>query len=232
MWPFLSYLGTNLRHGLAVGDVMLLAGSAFAVAVLVGWSLSKLCRKVPFASALLPVASATALLFCFDAVRETMSGISLGHIRYSGPVWALLWLIGTSATFVLSRSRNGCLVLSAVVLGLLVVPFVQLIFVGVLSHSVRLNLTPEERAAPVTALEQPAKLPDIYFFVLDAYSRADMLHTHLNYDNSAFIADLRSRRYNVLDRSRANYLYTLLSVSSTMAMDYHYTEGAFELGGL
>ena len=209
LWPFLSYLATNLKHGLAVGDVMLLAGTAFAVAVVVAGTLSWLFRSLPLARSLLTLASATALLFCFDAVREAMSGVSLGHIRYSGPVWALLWLIGVSATFVLSRSRNGCLVLSAVLFGLLVVPFVQLISVGVQSHSVRLNLASKERAAPVTVRKESEKLPDIYFFVLDAFGRADMLRAHLKFDNSTFIADLSSKRYKVLDKSRANYLYTV-----------------------
>ena len=74
--------------------------------------------------------------------------------------------------------------------------------------------------------------PDVFFFVFDRYSRADQLRRWLDFDNSDFIAALEARGYYVASESRTNYVHTILSLASTLSMDYHYTDGDFALGGL
>lgn len=63
-------------------------------------------------------------------------------------------------------------------------------------------------------------LPDVYFIVLDAYDRQDYLVKNFNFDNSSFINDLRNLGFFVADCSRPNYAHTILSISSTLNMDY------------
>lgn len=62
--------------------------------------------------------------------------------------------------------------------------------------------------------------PDIYYIILDSYSRADVLKNHLSYDNSAFIAALRQRGFYVADCSQSNYGYTEYSIPSSLNYDY------------
>src|SRR5690606_1795655 len=66
--------------------------------------------------------------------------------------------------------------------------------------------------------------PNIYFFLMDAYARADKIKTILQYDNSPFLDLLRDRGFYVVDRATANYPVTWLSIASTLSMKYVQTE--------
>jgi hypothetical protein len=61
---------------------------------------------------------------------------------------------------------------------------------------------------------------DIYYIVLDAYGRADVLQDLYGYDNTEFIEFLESRGFFVANNSRSNYEDTDLSLSSTLNMSY------------
>ena len=67
----------------------------------------------------------------------------------------------------------------------------------------------------------PADLsPDIYYIILDGYEFANAMKTYLNYDNSGFIAGLDARGFHVFKDSFSNYPRTILSLSSSLNMDY------------
>jgi hypothetical protein len=65
-----------------------------------------------------------------------------------------------------------------------------------------------------------ANQPDIYYIILDAYGRADVLRDLLGYDNSNFLNALRQRGFYVADCSQANYAYTEFSLTSSLNYDY------------
>jgi hypothetical protein len=62
--------------------------------------------------------------------------------------------------------------------------------------------------------------PDIYYIILDAYGREDVLKSQLGFDNSAFLDALRERGFYVADCSQSNYGYTEYSLTSTLNYDY------------
>jgi hypothetical protein len=72
---------------------------------------------------------------------------------------------------------------------------------------------------PKTTLSQ-ISTPDIYYIILDAYGRSDMLQTIHGFDNSQFIEALESRGFAVASQSKSNYPRTLLSLSSSLNMQY------------
>ncbi len=61
---------------------------------------------------------------------------------------------------------------------------------------------------------------DIYYIVLDAYGRADVLKDLYDYDNTEFIQFLESRGFYVAHDSHSNYDDTELSLSSAFNMSY------------
>lgn len=63
-------------------------------------------------------------------------------------------------------------------------------------------------------------LPDVYYIILDAYGRSDVLEAVYHYDNSAFVAWLRHKGFYVADESRSNYSQTMLSLASSLNMMY------------
>ena len=62
--------------------------------------------------------------------------------------------------------------------------------------------------------------PDIYYIILDAYGREDVLWDLLGYDNSDFLNALRQRGFYIADCSQANYGYTEFSLTSSLNYDY------------
>jgi hypothetical protein len=64
----------------------------------------------------------------------------------------------------------------------------------------------------------PQAPPDIYYIILDGYTRADVLDELFDYDNSEFIQALESRGFYVADQSRSNYTDTVYSISSSLNM--------------
>jgi len=71
-----------------------------------------------------------------------------------------------------------------------------------------------------------AEKPDVYYIILDAYGRQDVLRDKLNYDNSPFLDALRDRGFYVADCSQSNYAYTEYSIPSSLNYDYLESLGA------
>ncbi len=62
--------------------------------------------------------------------------------------------------------------------------------------------------------------PDIYFIVLDAYARDDVLKEMYGFDNTEFLAYLRNKGFYIAERSAANYCQTGLSIGSCFNLCY------------
>jgi hypothetical protein len=69
-------------------------------------------------------------------------------------------------------------------------------------------------------LVRPENPPDVYFFLLDSYGRADLFQQAYRFDNSGFLNELRQRGFYVAECSQSNYVRTELSLSSSLNMHY------------
>jgi len=63
--------------------------------------------------------------------------------------------------------------------------------------------------------------PDIYYFVFDRYANNDTLKKVYNFDNSDLTDYLAGQGFVTRLDAKANYPFTMQSISSTMAMQYH-----------
>jgi tetratricopeptide (TPR) repeat protein len=70
------------------------------------------------------------------------------------------------------------------------------------------------------------KRPNIYYIVLDAYAREDILKEFYGFDNSDFIQFLRENGFYIGNKSRSIYPATVSSLSSTFNMDFVATNSA------
>lgn len=61
---------------------------------------------------------------------------------------------------------------------------------------------------------------DIYYIILDAYGRQDILSDSYNFDNTDFIKYLENKGFYVASKSSSNYAYTHLSLPSTFNFKY------------
>jgi len=82
---------------------------------------------------------------------------------------------------------------------------------------------PAARPTPIPSVDQQAPTtnkPDVYYFLLDSYSREDYIRQEMKYDNSPFLDELRDMGFFVADCSLSNYSATRLSLASSLNMDY------------
>jgi hypothetical protein len=75
----------------------------------------------------------------------------------------------------------------------------------------------EEKAAKT---ELAPRHPDIFYIVLDAYGRQDVLKELYEYDNSDLINFLKGSGFYVASKSRTNYSLTLPSLASSLNYEY------------
>lgn len=62
--------------------------------------------------------------------------------------------------------------------------------------------------------------PDVYYIILDGYGQADMLQEVHGFDNFEFVNELENRGFTVASQSQSNYPRTLLSLASSLNMQY------------
>ncbi len=126
-------------------------------------------------------------------------------------VLAVVWATRPKFTFITSVPS-----LNVIALGLVIVTLVQISsgFQKRDGHYLGVD------NAPIQELTRPANPPDIYYFILDMYTRADLMQSAYGYDNSGFLRELESRGFYVASCSQSNYTRTELSVASSLNMSY------------
>jgi len=149
--------------------------------------------------------------------------LSFGHLAGWLSVWtggifnrslffASALLVGLAALFIV-RSRRDFGGLTRV----LNVVSVTLVLLNVASAGQTIARRPHighGDAVPVT--RRADVRPNIYYIVLDAYTRADILREVFDFDNSPFLSALEARGFAVASRSYANYNLTHQSLASSL----------------
>lgn len=79
---------------------------------------------------------------------------------------------------------------------------------------------PQKAEASELSLVAPEAPPDIYFVVLDAYARTDILNDFFGFDNAAFTGYLLEKGFVIPEDNHSNYASTELSITSTLNMQY------------
>ena len=145
---------------------------------------------------------------------------TLGHHSILGAVFVFLLLTGNG--LILWKVRSGANATPA--LNLVGITLIVLAVIPVITHNI--NLDRAKRSAYAVMRQEISfsgpdeQKPDIYFIVMDSYTRADGLEKDFGYDNTAFLDELKSLGFTVSDCSRPNYSFTELAISSTLNLNY------------
>lgn len=137
-------------------------------------------------------------------------------------VWIALFMLGSLLTVVSRKDfAKYTLILNVIAGALIAMPVLNII-----AHQLRnvrqisrdLNPIPIQTDSQSTTQKQSS--PDIYFIILDAYAREDILRQIYNFDNSEFIDFLRKKGFYIAERSASNYCQTGLSIGSCFNLSY------------
>lgn len=153
-----------------------------------------------------------------------VGGFLLGRHRYLVIAWFAIACLGI--WWVNRKPRNYSSVTSS--LNLMSLILVTMPLVQLSSYAVREaglqgpQMVKAQESQSMSRVQEPdiSQLRDVYYIVLDAYGRSDLLSKALGYDNSDFLRRLQAMGFYVAECAQSNYAKTDLSLSSSLNMDY------------
>ncbi|NLG96186.1 MAG: sulfatase-like hydrolase/transferase [Chloroflexi bacterium] len=172
-------------------------------------------------------ASLLLLLFLlygrFFAIVDMKSilGFVIGRHRFMLPLWGIAAAAGGLLLWRAKTPYSLNRILNIVSVFLLAVVLIQ---IG--AYTVQTGFTTTKVSASPTGKESPAPTasdeagPDVYYILLDGYSRKDVLLQENGPDVSDFLERLTNLGFVLGSCSQSNYDYTSLSLSSSLNMDY------------
>ncbi|MHC1783409.1 MAG: hypothetical protein AB9891_11770 [Anaerolineaceae bacterium] len=227
IFPILSFMASNInqaRPELAYRS---------AVVSLVGCSLIYLIMKLVVKDTPRAALLATLFLVLFysyghvysELETNTVLGLSLGRHRLMAPLWAVLMAAG--AWWILKKGKDSWqfnTLLNAISVFALILPIYQIsAFEYRYQRSSQAGHDSSEANLAAGEGSQSAineNLPDVYYIILDGYSRADVLKKLYGYDNTVFLKELEELGFVIPDCAQSNYARTALSMAATFHMDY------------
>ena len=152
----------------------------------------------------------------------TIAGMIIGRHRVLAPLWIVSFTLGA---WIIAKKLSDMRAITKTMNQLVVLALLFPIFrLGLYfyDNQVRGYFQPVEAREPDTDLtiSKDAALPDIYYIILDGHARADVLQRRFDHDNTSFIEFLKDRGFVVAEQSQSNYLWTHLSLASSLNMDY------------
>lgn len=219
MYPVLALLSANVGQvPLAAAIRPLFASLVFGgILFFIVW----LVLRKPHKSAFLT----TLLLALFFGYGHAYIAIDEKYPESNYTIWlavaaiilfllAIFWATRPKLTFASSASTFNTIALALIIMSLW-----QTASAGASKDSNSSSLALEN--APIdTDLIVPENPPDVYFFLLDSYTRADLLNEAYGFNNSDFINQLEERDFFVAKCSQSNYVRTEISLGSSLNMQY------------
>ena len=169
-------------------------------------------------------ASVSVVLFfsyghLYDSLKEWgLSGTYLVRHRFLLPTFSVLFII---CLLLIKLSKQMDL---WVRFANIVATVALILVLGQIGHTLIIRTstsTVEESPEECLLQTSPQQdLPDIYFIVMDAYERSDILLEMHGFDNQPFIQSLEVLGFQIPTDSISNYRFTVLSMASMLNMDY------------
>lgn len=173
--------------------------------------------------AALPVSFTLLLIFSYGHIFNlieglTFAGIIIGRHRNALPVWIIMSLVGL---YFLARIKtSNTLAKSLNTFSILIMAFV-LIEIGIFFLQSRAIQSEQPVSLPVTHnVSSSAVERDLYYILIDAYSRQDVLREQFDIDSREFVNELTELGFYIPNCAQSNYDTTYPSMTSSLNMNY------------
>lgn len=137
------------------------------------------------------------------------------------PLWTIA--TGLGIRFLLRRQTFSAvthLILTSIAFTLVITAVFGLVYQQVISDLRIHRLSGIANARQARFHEVTQSLPNIYWIILDGYSRSDALLEDYDFDNGEFLEGLMNLGFIVPDCSLSNYPKTAMSLSSALQLNY------------
>ena len=221
-YPVIALLAYNIEEIKISDGIRALVISLLASVIL--FSLLTLVTRSMHKAAL--ITTLTVILFCsyghiYHFIRQEFTfGALIGRHRLLMPVYLAVMILGILWVTIKSRPNQTIhQFLNMFSIIALIFPIFQIAGYSIRSRS---SANPASLAVADSTLHLPINqpAPDIYYIILDAYSRDDVLKKFYKIDNSAFLNELSKSGFFLARCSMSNYAQTQLSLVSSLNMNY------------
>ena len=222
-YPVLTLLALNIDQ---INPDTLVRPLIFSAVFSAGvWLVLSLLLRNPWKSGLITLVI-EVLFFSFGHVLRLIKGIpAIGPALGNDVFMALVDLVLLAVfTFWIIRTKSRLYYVSVFLTFTNVILLIMPLFQITYHYWGDQKNNPVNNSQSITAQVQIDK-PDIYFIILDAYSREDLLKTAFGFDNQPFVDQLSALGFDVIPCSRSNYNATALSLSSMLNLNYETTIG-------
>ena len=177
--------------------------------------------------AALIVSLSSGVFFYFGHVLHwaVLSGVAL-RLDWLTAAWVAVWIFGIWWLANTRRSLNAMTVflnISTIIMAtssLFQLAWLEFGSASVDQDELQRFLTLPALTSQAESAPKSGAPPDIYYIILDSYTRQDVLEEVFNYDNSAFIRHLENRGFFIGADSHSNYGQTLFSLTSSLNFNY------------
>ena len=193
--------------------------------VLVLWYLLNLLIKDRMKSGLI-ISLGLVLFFSyghfFNVLRDiVIDDLVIGRHRYLVPSFGIILVIGVYSMLKTKKNFSDFTTIANVIAIVILLISVSNIFVYALGNndddrSILNNRFNYEDGLP-TSLDYT---PNVYYIILDKYASSKVLKDIFDFDNQDFISQLNERGFHVTENSHSNYAGTILSLTSSLNMEY------------
>ncbi len=152
--------------------------------------------------------------------NRLLLGVNVGRHRVLFPLFIIVFVLILVWVWRSKDIRNVTTALNLIGVLVLIYPLYQITSYEI-KASVRSPDSPLQQAQVENLnLTRGKNLPDIYYIILDTYTRADTLSEFFSYDNSGFIKNLESMGFYVASCSQSNYSTTDLSLATSLNFNF------------
>jgi hypothetical protein len=156
---------------------------------------------------------------------KVVLGIPISRHRYLALAWLVIFIAG--AWFITKQGSKAASLtrfLNRAGLILVFIALAQITYQEI--HNIVLTIINKQTAytRQFPTYQAPAgssdNLPDVYYIILDGYTRSDVLNNVYGLDNSKFIKQLTDLGFVIPTCTQSNYSWTHLSMTATLNMNY------------
>ena len=214
-WPFFSFMANNINKGLFINELYYFYVIILATFIFFYVGLRKITNKNN--KSLNTAIYLSVSLFMYQVIETGMGDL---NDLYSFLVWIFVCLLGVFFIWKIPYKKLSIKLYFIILLALYILPVATIINHKINTYGLVHSSLSQDTYSNIQGIK-----PNVYFFVLDGFSRADVLKENFSHESTKFISNLEKNGFFIANNSFSNYPLTYLSVSSTLSMDYLLKEG-------
>lgn len=216
-WPLINYININFHKLTASFEIFIIAGVLFFICILAIIILKNLLNE-SFDRFILLFISNISLFFNFGPIIDKLN--SYNKFVFSNYFLYVVVIILVNLFLWKIRTKDNIQKFSKVFICCIVfVPLLDITNKSLVSYSDSHNKLSSLRCEFVFKQK-----PNVYYILVDAYARQDLLKEVFGYNNEPFLQSLENLGFIVSRSARSNYHFTAASLSATMDMIFHVSD--------